>query len=259
MKLLSLNCQKAYNQNLEQFLSDTLASEQYDFLLLQEATEKVLAHIRPFDTYKVLACEENGRPGLVCIVYRNTIALKSSQYALWPRLHSAEHSGKGHISFGVIAGVFAVHDRVMQIASVHLPSGVSAYRRHERLPESMRLLATPTHVHTTIFGGDCNFLHPSERARAERALSPEYVCVTGTLPATLNSCYTETLSDSVSYRIVTITAYLLRLLKICITFKTDHIFVDKGTVATKSIATRVLPDRVSDHSPIELVIDSEHG
>lgn len=137
---------------------------------------------------------------------------------------------------------------------MHLPSGLSASRRAKSLPEVARMLVTSSTVDATLFGGDCNFCYPGEIAKAKRALLPDYKCVTDTLPATLNSCYTEKLSDSLSYRFITIPAYLLSLLKICIKFKTDHMFVDL-TTANGSYKVSVLPDRVSDHSPVELVFE----
>jgi endonuclease/exonuclease/phosphatase family metal-dependent hydrolase len=43
-----------------------------------------------------------------------------------------------------------------------------------------------------------------------------------------------------------------------IKFKTDRIYVDKNTAKNSTLSVKVLPNRVSDHSPIELSIHNEN-
>jgi hypothetical protein len=54
MKCLDLNCQKAYNPNLKNFLFNAIQSDVYDFILLQEADEKVLSLIEGVGKYSSL-------------------------------------------------------------------------------------------------------------------------------------------------------------------------------------------------------------
>ena len=52
-------------------------------------------------------------------------------------------------------------------------------------------------------------------------------------------------------------AFIVRLFKffrIRLRMKVDHIFVDTNTANTHISVSRVLNDRVSDHSPLELIL-----
>lgn len=63
MKPLSLNTQKAFQPTLAAFLRRVLESDAYDFLLLQEVTEKVLPLIEGIGAYTCLGAfnEERSR------------------------------------------------------------------------------------------------------------------------------------------------------------------------------------------------------
>ena len=100
-----------------------------------------------------------------------------------------------------------------------------------------------------VFGGDCNFGLPGERARAECFLAPEFVCATRGLGPTLDGRYSENVPH-LPNRI----AAFLGFFGIPTPLWTDHLFVDAKTATSKSIESRILPDRVSDHSPVEILI-----
>jgi endonuclease/exonuclease/phosphatase (EEP) superfamily protein YafD len=100
----------------------------------------------------------------------------------------------------------------------------------------------------TIFGGDCNFGFPGERSRAEKILAPQFVCATSAIGPTLDGRYSENVPH-LPNRIAKLLSFFGIATKLC----TDHFFVNSGDKRTENLKVRVLPDRVSDHSPLELV------
>lgn len=73
--------------------------------------------------------------------------------------------------------------------------------------------------------------------------------MTNDLSPTLDSRYSENVAH-ITNRI----AAFLNIFGIGIKLHTDHIFLDKDTASSK-INCFVLTDRVSDHSPIECIIN----
>ena len=103
----------------------------------------------------------------------------------------------------------------------------------------------------TVFGGDCNFCFSSEVNKASKIVSPEYYCVTYDLGTTFDSYYTE---SHLPYFWVYMNNFL-RKLGLRMKLKTDHFFVDKKNAKRSNIKTEILSDRVSDHIPIEIVLE----
>jgi hypothetical protein len=73
--------------------------------------------------------------------------------------------------------------------------------------------------------------------------------VSGELPPTLDGKYSENVP-----RLPNRIGALLRFFGIPTRLWTDQVFVDAATAAKSDIQSRVLPDRVSDHSPVEVII-----
>src|SRR5207253_179780 len=102
--LLSLNCQKAYQPGLGPFLKRILQEEQYDFLLLQEVNEPVLALLEEATTYRFLtaAYTETGLPSHLCVGYRSSADLVSHELHSFAGMRFDPVRGYKHPSFGLL-------------------------------------------------------------------------------------------------------------------------------------------------------------
>ena len=134
------------------------------------------------------------------------------------------------------------------MGTAHLHPGIN---RKKRL-EQVKIIKSEILKHkfdSAIFGGDFNTGLPLEIRGHEKMLSPEFVRVTKTLGATLDSCYTEKVPFGVAR-----VANFLASLGISIKLKADHVYVNKKTAEKSMIQARLLPDRVSDHLAVEINI-----
>jgi endonuclease/exonuclease/phosphatase family metal-dependent hydrolase len=104
---------------------------------------------------------------------------------------------------------------------------------------------------STIFAGDFNTGFPNEIVKIAETFAPQFTWITKDLGPTLDSRYSENLAH-LPNRI----AAFLSIFNIGILLRTDHVFVDKQTVENHTINCSLLPDRVSDHSPMEIIINS---
>ncbi len=249
MKVLSLNCQKGFNKNLEPFMQETLARGEYDFLLLQEFTEPVYVMIEPhLAGYRALRVkqEEEGEHSHLAILYKGAIALEAEHLAPMPNLHPRIIRPT---AFGILTGTFVFEGTQLRLGSVHLHPGLRPGVRRAGLDYVKHALTEEDSEVPTIFGGDCNFGYSRERKKGEQLLAPEFILVSGGLEPTLDSRYTEPL-----FNIMNGAAAALSKRNIGVRLSTDHFFVSAALAESAEIACRVLPDRVSDHSPVELVI-----
>ncbi|CAN5743183.1 hypothetical protein BH11PAT2_BH11PAT2_00840 [soil metagenome] len=251
MKILSLNTQKAYNPNLQLFLRKTLESGRYDFLLLQEATEQVLEYLRHSTEYGILTAtdESVGGQSQLCIVHRTNIPLLSHKIKSFAGMRYDPVRGYKHLGFGALQAVFAYDGTEVCLSSVHLHSGIDAKVRQRELVVLKELLHHMPKSSLTVVGGDFNFGYPWELPRAMRLLAPELVCVTRTLGGTLDSKYSE-YANHLPNKV----ARLLAKFGLGVKLKADHFFASRELLETSDAACRKLSDRVSDHSPIELII-----
>lgn len=251
MKILSLNCQRGYTSGLQAFLRQKLTSEEYDFLLLQEFAKEVPSFVDGVASYAQLqmTSPDIDLPSQTCILYRSDYRLLERSYIPFAKMRRDPVMGTKHATFGSLFARFQTGSSIVLVGSVHLHSGIDRKVRRaqtEKVKEQAIALMQPDDV--AIFGGDCNF-GPGERARAERVFTPEFVCATRGLGPTLDSRYSENVPH-LPNRI----AHLFGFFGIGIPLRTDHLFVDRRTAEHASIKARVLADRVSDHSPVELEI-----
>lgn len=250
MKVLSLSCQKDYQSSLGPFLRSVLTNGVYDFLLLQEATEPVLAHVRNVSSYQVLTATDAviGKQSLLSIVYRKNIPLVAHTVQSFAGMRFDPVAGYKHLGFGVLGAIFEYEGGKRCFGSIHLHAGIDPAVRARELPYVKdRILDLGAEL-PVIVGGDFNFGYPWELSRASRILGPELICETSLLGGTLDSRYSE-LVDHLPNKI----AHALARIGVGIKLKTDHFFANHAATEFKSVLCRVLPDRVSDHSPIELV------
>jgi endonuclease/exonuclease/phosphatase family metal-dependent hydrolase len=250
MKILSLNCQRGYQSGLEAFLRSTLDEERYDFLLLQEVEQKVLpfldhAHYALARAYNAEA-EEDAQ---LCIVYRREYRLLRKEFQSFALMRNDPHRGFKHPSFGFLWGDFDIHGEAWRMGSSHLHSGMDRRARAAELALVKKLLIEQRPI-PTVFCGDFNAGYPRESAAMSKLLAPEFVCTTKGLGPTLDSRYTEH-APHLPNRV----AKFLARFNVRIPLWTDKIFVDATTAASYPSECRILPDRISDHSPVELVFD----
>lgn len=252
MTVLSLNCQNGFNRNLLPFLGDTLRRGAYDFLLLQEFTSELSSAIGPsLDGYRLLHPynDEKEDHNHLAIVYKSEHALLGERLVPLPDLHPRIVRP---LTFGLLLGTFRAGGETIRLGSIHLHSGLRARVRRKGLSIVRDALIADAAEVPTVLGGDCNFGLFWERRSGKKILGFDFVPVSYDLPPTLDSRYTEP-----AVRIMNRTVALLRRYDIGIRVSTDHFFVSRSLLASRETSCRVLPDRVSDHSPVELTLSSK--
>lgn len=182
----------------------------------------------------------------VCILYRNSFALKENSLISFATFHP-DMPIRG---WGFLVGIFDVGGSSIGIGSVHLHPGVHTRIRLEEIKIiEERLLEY--RGNEIIFGGDFNAGFKSEIRKGESILLPDFIRATKHLGTTLDSRYTEKSSWGIA-RI----ANVLANIGIGLTFRTDHVYIDKDTMERSKVACRILPARVSDHLAVEVCIKS---
>lgn len=249
ISVLTLNCQKGYHPDLKNFINKTLASNTYDFILLQEVTAAVIAMItettttyqvyNPFDSI----LEDNTG---VCVLHRSVFTVSDPLFLSFARVNH-KISPRG---WGFAGGVFSVGEVSCLVGSVHLHPGlnINLRRKETRLIKEMIKGYIPKGF-PIIVGGDFNVGFRRELVVARKIFQPEFLRVTKRLGTTLNSRYTE----QAPFVLNKISVFLAKF-GIGFTFRTDHFYVDATTTQNNTIECRILPDRVSDHNPVELII-----
>ncbi len=250
MKILSLNCQHNYHPRLRKFLKRVLRSEKYDFLLLQEANKKVISYIKKHKKYSITLPTGNIKQALTCIVSRTSIFLQpETDFLHFPHTDESETAFKEYHVFGLTCKIAYVWWQEVVVWSMHLPSGFSSYVRKKYLEQSTQYIIKKYGEKMTILWWDFNFGFPGELSEAHKILAPHYTCISQHISPTLDSYYTE--NDSL---LASKIATFLRTIGISIKLKTDHFFTNTQILKKYHTKIRVLPHRVSDHSPIELTL-----
>lgn len=252
MRILSLNCQRGYQPGLKDFLQKILKSSEYDFLLLQEFGKEVPTFVQEFEDYKLLQVlnTDVGELSQTCILYRKQYELLEQNFIPFAKMRRDPVMGFKHATFGSLMVRFDIGGKKILVGSMHLHSGIDRKVRRAQIQKiKEQVLSLKEDGDKVVFGGDCNFGLPRERIRAERVMALEFACVTGGLGPTLDGRYSENVPH-LPNRI----AALLGFLGIPTPLWTDHLFVDAKTAEENNITCRVLPDRVSDHSPIEITL-----
>ncbi|MES2225827.1 MAG: endonuclease/exonuclease/phosphatase family protein [Patescibacteria group bacterium] len=248
MKILSLNCQRGYQPDLEGFLHKTLQSQVYDFLLLQEASTNVREFLK-HPSYNLLHAvnAETEMGSEVCIVYRSRYELADKGFQSFASMHKDPVYGFKHPCFSFIWGEFKTDNDLLRVGSIHLHAGIDSRPRIAELGAAKRQLLLKDIP--TVLAGDLNAGFPGEAARAARLLSPGFKWISKGLGPTLDSRYSENVPH-LPNRI----AAFLGFFNMRIALRTDHFFVDSITAEETRMSCQILPDRVSDHSPIELIL-----
>jgi hypothetical protein len=250
-KIFCLNCQKAYNSNFNRYLPKVLELNFYDFLLFQEADEKVLSIIQGAGNYKILGSvnPDNQMQSHLHVLYRDGYKLETSTFISFAKMNRLFAR---RAELGFLLGVFDCEGEKIIIGSVHLHPGFSFYLRMKEMGMvKNHLLAYSGSKVPIIFGGDFNLGFPWECAYARKTFGLDFFDATKNIGPTLNSRYTEK-GTHIASRIGNIFAWL----GIGIVFETDRIFINKEMVKQSKLTARILQDRVSDHSPLEFTIEA---
>lgn len=251
LNILILNCQMGMQAGLGKFLERAFAGGQYDFLLLQETTEEILSPLRGMP-YRFLEAfnPDMGSRNQLTIAYRDSFTFREDFFLSFSRLHDDLVAEHGHPAFGFLCGRFEVHGKTLVMGSLHLRTGMYASVRSREMAHVKKEVLRFAGEDPFIFGGDCNFGVPGERRANIRRLAPEISCITPDIGGTLDSRYSE-YADHLPYKI----SRVLAQFGIGIKLRADNAFSDAATARNSKISYRILPDRVSDHSPIELSIE----
>ncbi|MES2203068.1 MAG: endonuclease/exonuclease/phosphatase family protein [Patescibacteria group bacterium] len=255
LKILSLNCQRGYHSHLplREFLRDVFERGDYDFIILQEFAKDVPSFVRGVGPYNLLEAHDDqvGEYAQLCVAFRQGYELAASDFTAFATKKPDPIVGVVHSTFGFLCGRFSKADKVYVVGSVHLHAGVFRSTRREQMRIIKRqLLELSRPEDMVVFGGDCN-LGPFEHNGMARLLAPEFVWATGKIPSTLNGWYSENVA-----RLPNRIGAFLRFFGIPVRLWTDQVFVDAKTALNSVTQSRVLPDRVSDHSPVEVSIES---
>jgi endonuclease/exonuclease/phosphatase family metal-dependent hydrolase len=250
MKILTINCQRAYQSEFKDFLLHILGHETYDFILIQESTPLIISIITASGSpYKILNPNDasiSGNSG-VAILYKEKFNLQDSIFISFARL---DPDMPAH-GWGFVTGFFNNGEEKYIVASTHLHSGINMLTRKKELKiikEKIKEYAARDYP--VIIGGDFNTGIPGEVSMFDRIFSPEYSRITKGVGPTLDSKYTEN-SPLLLNRLSTVLAKV----SISLTFYTDHLYMNAKMISVTKFTSRALPDRVSDHSPVELVIN----
>jgi endonuclease/exonuclease/phosphatase family metal-dependent hydrolase len=232
MKILSLNCQKAYRPELAGFLRRALSDETYDCLLLQEATDAVLP-LLAHPSYALVA-----RNGLA-VAYRSSFRLLKTEFEQFDGF-----------PFGILLLRLSMEGREAAVGSIHAHSGLRpSVRRADAARMKAIVLRSSQRCALTVFGGDFNLGFPGEVSRIEGILSPEFASATKSVGPTLDSRFVEE-NPALTNR----AARLLASFGVNLSFRVDHVFIDAQTAGDSVVSARALPDRVSDHRPVEVTL-----
>ena len=222
----------------------------FDFLLLQEVNEKVLEFLKNLSSpYQLVRAfnEETGKESELCIAYKTSHKLIATGFKSFSAMRRDPMFGLKHPSFGILWANFNIGTKILRLATLHLHSGVNQEARLQELRLAKTFLSN--NQLPTILAGDFNSGFPREPKNMANILAPEFIWISKNLGPTLNSRYSENLPH-LPNRI----AAFLGIFNVGIGLRTDHIFANAGAANNFEKCLK-LPDRVSDHSPVEFIIN----
>ena len=261
LKILSLNCEKGYIVSITKFLADIFAGERYDFVLLQELGARQSPPFDPsltaiLDNYSLLTAfnEEVGAKSELGLAYRKSFSVEESTFVPFSPFQWFDRLLP---EFGLLAGTFRTPEGRVRIGTFHAHPSVyfSARTREREVKLAKReLLAHGDENLAIIFGGDFNNGVIGEKRRSRKALSPEFVNVTNDMGPTADTRYLEptTRINALAHAATKLTGFHLLA-------TIDHIYADSKTATTHKFECRILADRVSDHSPLEVILSPDRG
>lgn len=247
-RVLTFNCQKGYPGNTVSVVSHWLKQGSYDFLLLQEASVNVIENLHLKQAGYCMLSAYNHEVGVVsqlCILYKEKFSLDDSVFFSFANF---KQQNSWRAEFGLLLGTFKYQESRFVVGSIHLNPGFEfIVRKRELFFIRKSTLLYNKEKLPVLFGGDFNSMVPHEFKRNAKILGPQFVNATLDSGPTAQTQYLEPT--------VFINRFALGLAKAGINFKgkVDHIYVDQDSSNSNIMQSRVLPDRASDHSPLELL------
>ena len=247
--VLSLNCQHGRQPSLRPFFEGIRKEKKYDFLLLQEVNRAVVDMLPDDADYSVLRFPshlDDDSYGSVTVMYRSDYRPEGIEYFSFDKLLGRKFS----THYGLAVATFFGSKGQYTVGSLHMNAGLrwdprkkEAYFLRELLQERSDLIDG-----SIILGGDFNNGYRWEDGVADRIFAPLLTNVTTSIDRTLDSLYSEPAGNFVND-----VSWLLSHIGVHVTVKVDHIFFDSKLAGLKR-SVRKLSDRVSDHSPVEVIV-----
>ena len=250
LRILTLNCGKAYNPKLFGFLAKIFEEARYDVILLQELPAQSISSTKPhlgnYGIVRAFDAEMNVESELA-IAYRDIFTLEEKQFYSFARFKRWNWDWPG--TLGMLMAKFQTPQGKLTISSVHLnPLLHVMTRKREAIFFKKRLLEFNSGNAPVIFGGDFNSGLPGEKTRNNSILAPEFQNLTISSGPTVDSRHIQPLI------LIARICIFLGKLGIHLRMKVDHIYADKKTAEENVSSCRVLHNRVSDHSPVEVIL-----
>jgi endonuclease/exonuclease/phosphatase family metal-dependent hydrolase len=221
------------------------------FILLQELSQANYNWFKSkVNNYEILRAfnREVGVESELALAYRKNFTLKESKFYSFFKFLKWNFK---RAEMGLLAGRFQVPAGEVIITSVHLNPALSfIVRRDEAKFIKKCLLDFNIDSLPVIFGGDFNSGLPEEKARNNRIFAPEFINLTDNSGATVDSRYVE---PGPGLLLNNISVFLAKF-GFHLRMKVDHIYADQETAKNDFSFCKVFPDRVSDHSAMEVIL-----
>ena len=247
-RILTLNCQRNMLDELGPFLKQITLQEHYDVLLLQEASASVLSH---FDTFShnyvpVMSLEQPEESEVRILVHKKHTILEN--------VYESVHGGRGNMYGALAVHILLNGTEPLAVTSVHLPAGIFPKHVAKRM-KGTKAIGNMMRAHfeniPALIAGDLNTGFPGEYAAASRILKRTFFTnMSDYLGNTIDSRFTH--FDDRPF--VSNLFKTLAQLNISIRLKLDHVYANAALLEKHRVSCSLLPDRVSDHSGIEITL-----
>ena len=250
LNILTLNCQKGYRPELVPFLERTLGGGRYDLVLLQELHDRDAALVDAMNPeYRLLRARNEAFGGWsqVAILHRKEFLADNVEFYDFVRFR------KNNIyrpEFGVLLVRMETPQGKFVAGSMHANALLNpSIRKRELLFSKERIMEYNVGHLPVLFGGDMNSGLPWEPRRNNRLFAPEFLNATSASGPTVDSRYVEPviMPNKIAANLGKVGIYHR--------MKVDHMYLDRATATTHITSCRALPDRISDHSPLEVTLE----
>lgn len=239
---------------LTDFLARIFVEGEYDFILFQEVRTRTSPPFDPLMTnilgsYSLLRTfnSEVNAWSELALAYRQSFAIEKSVFSPFAPY---EYFGHPLPEFGLLIGKFATPEGRLLVGTLHMHPSIHALQRKRDVARTKEALLTwNSEGLPVIFGGDFNSGLIGEKRRNRRMLAPEFVNVTNDIGPTVDSRYVEPTTP-----LNALARAATKLLGFHLRMTVDHIYTDRATAESHVFSSRILPDRISDHSPLEVIL-----
>lgn len=259
LKIITLNCQKAHQKGCSDFLQKLLDSEEYDFILLQEANKDVHKVVsKNLQEYSLISSENNltNSHHEICLIYRSEFNLIKKEF-----LNFSSSDRKMLTQSGSAIGLFElnkeksslVNKKYILIGSLHLQSSYHVRTRQAELRKIKMAFQNLGENFDTIkiIGGDFNNLIAGEKYLNDANLKPELVYASNFDDYTHDSGFLE------KAHLEKPLSKLLLIDKLKYKVKIDHYYVDAVNFCKYDFISETLKFDISDHRPVIMKISKK--